>query len=221
MDNLLAFLEGIITFISPCLLPLLPVYISFFAGENGEQKPLVNGSGFVLGFTLVFMTMGGLAGSVGMLLNEYSQQVNIVCGSLIALFGLSFCGIIELPTFGLKQSGVFKPGGFFKTMLFGAMFSISWTPCVGAFLGSALMLAASSTSALKGVTMLLCFSLGLGLPFMASALMIDRMKSAFNVIKRHYATVRAVSGGFLVATGLLMSTGVLRDVLNFMQRFAS
>jgi len=221
MDYLISFLEGIITFISPCLLPMLPVYVSYFAGQDGESKKhrsLVNALGFVLGFTLVFVTLGAFAGTVGVYLKQHATAVNIVLGAIMILFGLNFMELIRLPFInrGRSITSNLRPVGFFSSALFGIVFSIGWTPCVGAFLGSALMLAASQGGSAKGILMLLCYSLGLGIPFVASAVLIDRLKSAFGFIKRHYRVINLVSGGFLVLIGILMATGLMGYFLDLL-----
>lgn len=217
MDYLLVFLEGIITFISPCLLPMIPLYIFYFAGEEGDTKnTLKNALGFVLGFTLVFSLMGAFAGVVGSLLTRYQKIVNIVAGAVVILFGLNHMGILKIG-FLSKSGGSTKKvniTGFFSAVLFGIMFSISWTPCVSAFLGSALMLASQKGSALQGIIMLLLYSAGLGIPFILSALLINRLKSAFDWIKRNYKTINIVSGLFLVVMGIFMATGHLGKLLN-------
>lgn len=215
MTYLISFLEGIITFISPCLLPMLPIYISYFAGNGGEEagrggRTLRNALGFVLGFTLVFVTMGALAGTVGSLLQRHRTAVNLVTGLAVVFFGLHYLGVIRLNLFrgsGARMGD--KPLGFFSSALFGIVFSVGWTPCVGAFLGSALLLASQQGHVTEGVLMLLAYSLGLGIPFVLSAVLIDRLKGAFDVIKRHYRAVQLVCGGMLIAVGLLMMTGLL------------
>lgn len=210
MQYFIAFLEGIITFVSPCLLPMLPVYLSYFAGggEKDTKKTLINSLGFVLGFTVIFMLLGALAGTLGQLLRQYSVAVNLVSGLIVILFGLNFLGVLKLNIF--KSAGFEKrrQTGFFSSVLFGAVFSIGWTPCVGAFLGSALLLAATRGHVLEGMLMLLVYSLGLGIPFLISAILIEKLKGAFNFIKRHYGIINAVSGGLLVLIGILMATGL-------------
>jgi cytochrome c-type biogenesis protein len=214
MAYLLTFLEGIITFISPCLLPMLPVYISYFAGGQNEDKKsgaLVNAIAFVLGFSIVFISMGAFAGTLGRLLVEYATIVNLVAGVIVVLFGFSFLGWIRLPflNLGNASSKVRAPAGFFSTLLFGIVFSVSWTPCIGTFLGSALMLAASSAASVKGILLLVSFSVGLGLPFIMCAILIDRLKGAFDAIKRHYKIINLICGILLVAIGILMATGLM------------
>ena len=214
MQYLISFFEGILTFISPCLLPMLPVYISYFAGgQQNSKKTLTNALGFILGFTLLFTAMGALAGTVGSFLSRYQTAVNILSGLIVVFFGLNFMGIIKLNLFrgsaGLQTGNL----GFFSSLVFGMVFSIGWTPCVGAFLGSALMLASQQGHVLEGTLMLLTYSLGLGIPFLLSAVLLDQLKGAFNFIKRHYTVINYICGGLLVLMGILMATGILNDVL--------
>ena len=214
MQYLISFFEGILTFISPCLLPMLPVYISYFAGgEADSKKTLKNALGFILGFTVLFTAMGALAGTLGSFLSKYQTAVNIVSGLIVVFFGLNFMGVIQLNLF--KGSARMQTGnlGFFSSVLFGVIFSVGWTPCVGAFLGSALMLASQQGHILEGTLMLLTYSLGLGIPFLLSAVLLDQLKGAFNFIKRHYALVNRICGGVLILIGILMATGVLNEFL--------
>ena len=214
MQYLISFFEGILTFISPCLLPMLPVYISYFAGgEQNSKKTLSNALGFILGFTLLFTAMGALAGTLGSFLSKYQTVVNIVSGLIVIFFGLNFMGVIKLKLF--KGGARMQTGqlGFFSSVLFGMVFSVGWTPCVGAFLGSALMLASQQGHVAEGTLMLLSYSLGLGIPFLLSAVLIDQLKGAFNFIKRHYTVINTICGGLLILIGILMATGVLNDFL--------
>ena len=219
MQYFISFLEGIITFISPCLLPMLPIYITYFAG-GGQRAPgrtLLGALGFVTGFTLVFMTMGALAGTVGSFLKQYQTAVNILSGLVVIFFGLSFLGIVKLSLFrGSQRSVDPEKGGFFPAMLFGVVFSLGWTPCVGAFLGSALMLASQQGHVLEGTVMLLCYSMGLGIPFLLSAVLIDYLKSAFGWIKKNYKVINTVCGCLLILIGILMATGLLGRLLTWM-----
>lgn len=220
MQYLISFLEGIITFLSPCLLPMLPIYISYFAGggERTVKKTLTGALGFVLGFTAVFTAMGALAGTLGSFLTRYQTWVNIVCGLLVIAFGLNYMGLIRINLFrGMNRTVKQGDMGFLSAALFGIIFSVGWTPCVGTFLGSALMLASQQGHTLEGMGMLLCYSLGLGIPFLLSAVLIDRLKSTFNWIKAHYAVLNLVCGGLLVAVGVLMATGMLGLFLNLLR----
>ena len=216
MQYLISFLEGIITFISPCLLPMLPIYISYFAGggERTTGKTLKNASGFVLGFTVIFVAMGALAGTLGSFLTRYQTWVNLIGGGIVVLFGLNYMGLLKLNLFrGGGRSVKTGEMGFFSAALFGMVFSVGWTPCVGAFLGSALMLASQQGHALEGMAMLLCYSLGLGIPFLLSAVLIDKLRGTFNWIKAHYDLVNKICGAALVLVGVLMATGTLGRLL--------
>lgn len=216
MQYIILFLEGIITFISPCLLPMLPIYISYFAGggERSTKKTLIGASGFVTGFTIVFVLLGALAGTLGSLLSKYQTIVNIISGAIVIFFGLHFLGVFKLKLFKGSQRLVdMNNMNFLTAMLFGVIFSIGWTPCVGAFLGSALMLASQQGHTVQGMLMLLSYSLGLGIPFVLSAVLIDYLKSAFNWIKRHYTAINYGSGIVLILIGILMATGTLARVL--------
>ena len=219
MQYVIAFLEGIITFISPCLLPMLPIYISYFAGggERSTGKTLKGALGFVFGFTVVFVALGALAGTVGSFLREYQTAVNVVSGLIVIFFGLNFLGVFKLNLFrGSRYSVNTDHMGFFSALLFGIIFSVGWTPCVGAFLGSALMLASQQAHVIEGMLMLLAYSLGLGIPFILSAVLIDYLKTAFNWIKKNYRVINVVSGGLLVLIGILMATGTLGRLLSLL-----
>lgn len=219
MQYFISFLEGIITFISPCLLPMLPVYISYFAGggERKLKKTLSNAAGFVAGFTLVFVLMGALAGTAGGFLRSHQTAVNVVSGIIVIIFGLNFLGILKLNLFrGIRKSVDTDDLGFISSLVFGMIFSVGWTPCVGAFLGSALMLASQQGHVMIGMLMLLCYSLGLGVPFILSAVLIDRLKTAFDFIKRNYRIVNLISGCLLLVIGFLMATGMLGSLIRIL-----
>ena len=219
MQILIAFLEGIITFLSPCLLPMLPVYLSYFAGggERTVKRTLLGASGFVAGFTVVFVAMGALAGTVGSFLKAYQTPVNVISGLIVVFFGLHFLGVFKFNLFNGTKRSVNKGNmDFFSAALFGVVFSLGWTPCVGAFLGSALMLASQSGHVVQGMTMLLAYSLGLGVPFLLSAVLIDQLKGAFNWIKRNYTIVNRLSGSLLIVVGIAMATGLLDRLLRIL-----
>ncbi|MCI9537354.1 MAG: cytochrome c biogenesis protein CcdA [Eubacterium sp.] len=219
MQYIISFLEGIITFVSPCLLPMIPIYVSYFAGggERSRKKTFLGALGFVLGFTAVFMTLGALAGTIGSFLKQYQTAVNIISGLVVIFFGLNFLDVLKLNLFrGMTKTVRTDNMGFFSSMLFGMIFSIGWTPCVGAFLGSALMLASQQGHVLEGILMLLAYSIGLGIPFTLSAVLIDYLKSTFDFIKKHYQIINLISGIFLVLIGVLMATGTLGWLLGLL-----
>lgn len=222
MTYILSFLEGIITFISPCLLPMLPVYILYFTGGSAEEgksrKTLINALGFVLGFTLVFVSLGAFMAGLGSLLQRYHIVVNLITGAVVVVFGLNFMGVLNIRFLNgtHKIQREVKDLGFFSAVLFGIIFSIGWTPCVGTFLGSALLMASQQGSVLQGILMLLLYSLGLGVPFLVSALLIDKLKGTFQFIKMHYQTINRICGGLLVFVGIFMMTGLMSRLLGML-----
>lgn len=216
MQYLISFLEGIITFVSPCILPMLPIYISYFAGGQSDKKQtLKNAAGFVLGFTIVFVALGAFAGVIGGLLQRYETIVNLVTGAVVVILGLNFTGIIRIGFLNSsKKANVeFEQIGFCTSVLFGIVFSVGWTPCVGAFLGSALMMASQEGTVAAGILMLVLYSAGLGIPFILSALLLDRLKDTFRIIKNNYRIVNLVSGIFLIVVGVMMMTGTFGYLL--------
>lgn len=215
MQYLILFLEGIITFVSPCLLPMLPIYISYFAASGEEtpspKKTLINAGSFVGGFTAVFVALGFFAGTLGSFLRLHQTSVNIVTGIVVIIFGLNYLGVLNLKLLNSSSQkkapvkALKAPSAF----LFGVVFSLGWTPCIGAFLGSALLLASQQGSSFAGFLMLLCYSVGLGVPFILSAVLINRLKTAFSFIKKHYKIINTISGILLVCMGVLMVTGLM------------
>ena len=223
MEYFLLFLEGIITFISPCILPLLPLYVSYFVGgnENGAKSKynaLVNSLGFVLGFTIVFTLLGILAGTFGSFIKEQSTIINILGGFIVVLFGANYMGLFKIPFLerSLRMNAEIKTFKFLSSILFGMIFAIGWTPCVGTFLGTALMIAVNTQDIIKGALMLLVYSLGLGIPFVICAILIDKLKETFNFIKRNYKVINRISGIILVIIGISIMTGYLNKLLSFL-----
>lgn len=217
MNYLITFLEGIAAFLSPCLLPMIPVYAAFFAGrsEEGRGSALRSALGFVLGFTALFTLMGAFAGTLGSALRRHSAAVSMAGGAVIVLFGLGYLGVFQkfLPA-GRGLAWRPEKAGFFPCFLFGVVFAVCWTPCVGVFLGSALALAAAKGGSLTGTLLLLCFSLGLGVPFALCAVFLERLKQSFDFLKKHAGTINIVCGWMLVVLGLLMASGLLNRVLS-------
>ena len=213
MQYFITFLEGVVSFLSPCMLPMLPVYVSYFAaGSPKKSRAFVRSGLFVLGFTSVFTLMGLFAGTVGGFLSRHQRWVDLVCGLVVILFGLSYLEVIRLP-FLKGVDDVPMAQGLFSAFLFGMIYSVSLTPCVGAFLGSALMLAGSAGGAGKGALLLLVYSAGLGIPFVLSTLLLHTLQDAFDRIKRHYTLINRICGGALVLLGLLMASGQMSRLL--------
>lgn len=215
MQYLITFLEGMITFISPCVLPMIPVYVLYFTGdsqdEGGASKTLARALGFVLGFTLLFAALGVFAATLGSLLIRHRQVVNMVTGGVVVLFGLHYTGLLRIAPLEktLRPSVNIRAKGFFSCLLLGVVFAVGWSPCTGAFLGAAMMLAATQSGLVQGMLLLICYSLGLGVPFVLCALLIDQMKGAFTLIKRNYVVINKVCGVFLIAVGILMMLGIM------------
>ena len=205
MIYLITFLEGLISFISPCMLPMIPIYLTYFAGDvNKKNNTLLN-----------TIALGIFAGSIGGVLKDYQNIVNIVCGIIVILFGLGYLDVIKINMFkGVNANGK-KITGIFSAFIFGIIFSINLTPCVGAFLGSALMMASVSGTMIKGVTLLLAYSLGLGIPIILSVLIIQKLNTAFEYIKKHYKVINNICGVFLIIIGILMMFGIMNNLMRF------
>lgn len=207
MDFFVIFIEGFASFLSPCVLPMLPMYVSYFAGQDKDlKKTIINSLGFVLGFTIIFVILGIFASTLGKLITANSRYINIIFGIVIILFGMHYMGILNIKILD-KSKGIKKNQdklSFFSAIIFGMIFSVCWTPCVGVFLSSALMLSATSENILKGGLMLLIYSIGLGIPFILTSIFLERLKNTFNHIKKHYGTINKIAGIILIFSGILL-----------------
>jgi len=214
LEYLITFLEGIISFISPCMLPMIPLYLTYFAGEVGKKNNvLINSIFFVLGFTTIFCILGVFAGTIGSVLINYQHIVNIVCGIIVIIFGLSYLEFINIKIFKGMAAKNKEIKGAFSAFLFGIIFSINLTPCIGAFLGSALMMASVSGTIVKGASLLFVYSLGLGIPIIISAVLIKKLETVFDFIKKHYKIINNICGVFLIIVGILICFGILNNLL--------
>ncbi|MFV0504895.1 MAG: cytochrome c biogenesis CcdA family protein [Lachnospirales bacterium] len=200
------FFEGILTFISPCILPMLPIYISYLAGEDNENNVALNAMGFILGFTIVFTMLGLAFALIGSFIRP--KVFDYISGTIIIFFGLKYLNIIKLNfNLPIKTFNVnVKNMNFAKAIVFGMAFSFGWTSCLTAFLSTAILTAARGEY-FEGITLLLTYSLGLGVPFFISALLINELKGVFSFIKKHYLAINRVSGIFLIVLGILVITG--------------
>lgn len=206
MEFLFTFLEGIASFISPCVLPMLPIYISYFAGKEDSKtsRALLNSIGFVIGNTIIFILFAIIASYAGALALGIQKYIKILFGVVIIILGLNYMGILKIK-FLNKENRIKKKIDdftFFKTILFGMMFSISWTPCIGSFLGSALLLIANKQNILQGILLMLVYSIGFGIPFIISAVLIEKLKNFYNLIKKNYKTIKIISGVILIVMGV-------------------
>lgn len=206
MDYIFTFLEGIASFISPCLLPMVPIYISYFVGEDNKKtrKAVINSIGFVLGFTIVFLILSVFASKFGSLILEKIKYIKIIFGILIIVLGFNYMGILKFDFLNKTKGIKFNTNNFnfLKAILFGILFSISWTPCIGTFLSSALMLIATNQNTIKGIILMLIYSLGIGIPFIISVILIEKLKTMFNFIKKNYNIIKIVSGIILILMGI-------------------
>lgn len=208
MEYVFTFLEGIASFISPCLLPMVPIYLAYFAGKDEKQisKTLQNAIGFVLGFTIIFILLAIFASGFGKLINNHMKYIKLAFGIIMILFGLNYMEIIKFKF--VNKTNNFKINAqnlnFTKSILFGILFSITWTPCIGTFLSSALLLVAKQQQFLKGILLMLIYSIGLGIPFIISAILIEKLKGFFDIIKKNFNIVKKISGIILIFMGIYM-----------------
>lgn len=220
MQHLILGVEGVLTFISPCLLPMLPIYIAYLTGQtdkdSDKQKTslLLQAIFFVLGFTIVFILMGIFVTTIGRFVLINRTLIHFIAGSFMILLGIDYLfgnpvmnRLNIMPGSSLKQSNSF---------VFGMIFSLTWTPCVGTFLASALSYAATSSSYLESVTLLLSFSFGLGIPFILSALLLNEMNHVLTWIKQHYRIIQTVSALFLIVMGISTMFGWLEMALIYL-----
>ena len=231
---LAAFLAGLVSFLSPCVLPLVPGYVSLISGVGVEElkvqethvlrKVMLNSIAFILGFSVVFITLGALSTEVGQLASQYKSTLARVAGVVIILFGLHLTGILPIKALYADKrlhnvKGGSTPWGAF---VIGFAFAFGWTPCVGPILGAILGLAAAQNSVSQGILLLTVYSLGLAVPFLLAALGIERFMKFYGGFRRHMHAVEIASGGLLMALGLLLVLGkftLLARYFSFLNRF--
>lgn len=222
-----AFAAGVLSFLSPCVLPLIPGYLSFMTGLSSAEvaegkdraKVLVPSLLFVLGFSLVFVSLGATASVIGRFLTDYRDVVGKVAGVAIIAFGIFMLGIIKVPwlygeaRMDLERSRKFGRGAAF---VMGAAFAAGWTPCIGPILGSILTLAGSSGSVGVGAALLVVYSLGLGVPFIMVALLLGRLTGLMRWLNRHSLIINRVAGGLLIVIGVLMVTDLFGPIASWL-----
>ncbi|MES9539144.1 cytochrome c biogenesis protein CcdA [Actinomadura sp. NPDC000600] len=214
----LAALAGLVSFASPCVLPLVPGYLSYVTGMSGvdlaEQRRgrlLAGVLLFVAGFSAVFVSYGAVFGGLGRWLLEYQDTITRVLGIITIVFGLAFMGFVP----GLQRtvkSGRLPAAGLAGAPLLGVLFGLGWTPCIGPTLGAVQGLAITEASAWRGALLSLAYCAGLGLPFVATAIAYRRALGAFGAVKRHYPLVMRIGGGMLVLIGVLLVSGLWGDL---------
>ena len=213
-----SFIAGFLSFISPCVLPLIPGYISFISGltleemqgtaatETSRSRVLAASLAFVLGFTVVFVAAGASATALGRFLYEHAPIVEKIAGTLLVVFGLHMMGVfrIRLLESDKRIHTQKKPAGPLGAFLVGTAFAFAWTPCIGPILGGILAMASSRNSVGEGMQMLAAYSLGLGVPFLLTSVAINQFFTAAAKIRRHYRLIELISGGLLIVVGLLI-----------------
>ncbi len=210
----IAFTAGLLSFLSPCVLPLIPSYVTFITGLSLEdvtkarRTALVHSLLFILGFTLIFVALGATATTLGRMLLRYRYLVSEVGGALVIVFGLYLIGVLNIPAF-MRERRVHlaeKPLGYLGTVVVGIAFGAGWSPCLGPILGAILALAANTNDLSRGLLLLLCYSLGLAVPFLVAALAVDWFLEFFARHKGKMIWVNRFAGALLIFVGVLMVT---------------
>jgi cytochrome c-type biogenesis protein len=232
---LAAFVAGLISFLSPCVLPLVPGYVSLISGasldntQTPEQRLLgrvmANSLMFILGFSIVFIALGAAATGIGQLTHQYYRYLTRIAGVIIIIFGLHLTGIWKIKAFyaDKRMHSVKGNSSAWGSFLVGFAFAFGWTPCIGPILATILTFAASEDSVLKGILLLAVYSAGLAVPFLLTSLGIDRFLAFYSRFRRHLHTVEVVSGVLLIAVGVLVLTRhltILSGYLSFLNRFS-
>ncbi len=222
----LAFVAGVLSFLSPCVLPLVPSYLAYISGSASQPDrdrflTLRNSLLFILGFSLIFIALGASASVLGSLLRSYKGWLNIAGGILIIAFGLVMLGIFKLPFLYRDTRTQFK--GDSKTpwgaVFLGMAFAAGWTPCIGPILGGILTLAGASDTLAQGILLLAMYALGLGLPFFIAALAIERFMAFSKIFRDYLPWVERIAGSLLIIAGILMLTGLYTSLNTYLIRF--
>lgn len=229
------FLAGLLSFLSPCVLPLVPGYVSLISGTSVDQlesedrklsrSVLLNSLMFIIGFSAVFIALGAVATGIGQFMNIYRRQLMQVAGVVIIIFGLHLIGVFQIKALlaDKRMHEVKSKGGAVGAFIIGFAFAFGWTPCIGPILAGVLLIAGSQDTVIKGILLLAVYSAGLAVPFLLTSLGIERFLAFYSRFRRHLHTVEVVSGVFLVVVGALILTRhftILSSYLSFLNRFA-
>ena len=222
-----AFLAGLASFLSPCVLPLVPIYLAQLVGHSVNQadqntvgnrlNTFLHALTFVIGFTLAFVSLGATASTVGSFLRTYQFLLRQIGGIILILFGLQMIGILKIPWLYLQKRFEFHPSrpSYSASLLFGIIFAIGWTPCVGLILGPILGLAASAATLRQGVTLLLVYSLGLGIPFLLLGLGVDQLSRGLKWLKPHLGKIEIGTGIVMILAGIFIFFNLLPSLNHF------
>jgi cytochrome c-type biogenesis protein len=224
---LVAFTAGLLSFLSPCVLPLIPSYVGFITGMSVEElqtggrrgTAVLHGLWFVAGFTLVFVLLGAAASALGTLLRDYQHWLGRIGGVLLILFGLYLLGVLR-PAFLMREWRIElarKPLGYFGSGVVGFTFGAAWTPCIGPILGGILTLAATEQGLARGVTLLAIYAIGLAVPFLITALLVDRFLVWFQRFRPYIVWVDRVAGAMLIVLGILLVTDNFTLLAGYLQ----
>jgi len=225
-----AFTAGLISFLSPCILPMIPSYLAFITGISLEElsqdqnlkkvrkSVITNSLFFILGFSILFIAMGASATFIGKFLAKNIRWFEIIGGSLVVILGLHFAGLFKIK-FLEREKKIHldkKPLGVIGTVLVGMAFGAGWTPCVGPILGSILTMAAATQNVAKGIILLISYSVGLGIPFLLTGLLIHKFFEYFKTIRKYFRVITLVGGILLVIIGFLLITGYFTTISSFL-----
>jgi cytochrome c-type biogenesis protein len=223
-----AFIAGLLSFISPCVLPLVPAYLANLAGasaiDTGEERKIwptfLHSVAFVLGFSILFILMGASAGLIGSVITQYAETLRIVSGIVVIIFGIFLIAATKIPWLNYEKrmhlQGARNPG-YLRSLLIGAAFAVGWTPCIGPILGSILFIASYTQETTKGALLLAVYSLGLGIPFLIIGVAWSYIVPFWKGITRHLGLISIISGILLIIVGILMLIGQL----TWLSRFAT
>ena len=230
ISGMIAFSAGLLSFVSPCVLPLVPSYITYITGVSFKEltdaearsrlrwATILHSLFFIMGFSLIFILMGASASYLGQLLAQYQSWIMKAGGVLIILLGIHFTGIINIPFLQMEKRFEMrrKPLGYLGSFLVGVAFAAGWTPCIGPILSTILIYASTSKSFTTGILLLTYYSIGLGIPFFLSSLAFNSFLSAFDKIKRYMRVITIISGLFLIAIGILFLTDTFSEINSYL-----
>jgi len=230
ISGMIAFSAGLLSFVSPCVLPLVPSYITYITGVSFKEltdaearsklrwATIFHSLFFIMGFSLIFILMGASASYLGQLLAQYQYWIMKAGGVLIILLGIHFTGIINIPFLQMEKRFEMrkKPLGYLGSFLVGVAFAAGWTPCIGPILSTILIYASTSKSFTTGILLLTYYSIGLGIPFFLSSLAFNSFLSAFDKIKRYMRVITIISGLFMIAIGILFLTDTFSEINSYL-----
>lgn len=228
MKYLLTFFEGILAFISPCMLPMVPILIAYLVGENNDNKKklISNILLFILGFTIVFTLLGLFAGTFGRFVGKYLMYINVVFGILLIIMGLNYAQIISIRILNKSSNIIINEKNnskkdkkykneYIHSIIFGIFFALTWSPCLGTYLTLALTKASNTKNAVSGALMLSIYSLGIGLPFLFAGLFMSKLKNTFSYIKKNYNIIIKISGILLIIMGIYIEMKSLINIWRY------